>query len=1016
MEHFHSFNMGCGASTSKSKVAPNNLNNIHEARNINDDFNDVADVEDSNTSHASGMGVGMGSPLVLGAGVGVAAAGVPLGLGSTLAAADAGGGRSAAAAASSSSSSTQPSSIMIPGGTMDAVRHAVTRTTSAAAHAAEIAVDGVVEAAGESRAELAAAAASTAGELMGHATEAASAAGHALLELGKTLPWVAPVAFLIGAVAKAAHDAKTLRADAQAFGRTVESVEDILKEAGDKGTLDKAKNAVDDLRGSLEEGLAYCQRLASQSTFTAMLLSSRDATKLQEINQAIQDSINVITLMASVTTATLVQAKFAQGERLKAKLEELGGAASALDNEDAMKELEGELEASDKLLMASVQKTNLAVEKSHKQLWQRLKTQNEESRAQSDAMSKQIEKLTTMMSAMMAFRAGGENATGESMAQQTTGAVLREIQECMPIRQDEARGIEQIRKLDLDIAGSSDGNVDISDLVDSDDLQKAVQDAAREFGAPMAFMSTFDQDTQTVLASAFDKEKLEGGVGGEYTSSMSGMRMPREMTGCQHVIARNEVVQAQGGMGKLDGVPSIGFEAVDALAAAGAEHYVSLKHRFDNLNLDDPDGTFDSFAGIQVKNKGIGDFVSFMSTVEESHYSAAPIRVNGAPIGTFCVLDGKHRNDIDGKKLQQMADRVSEILVRKRAENRQKASTNLLSIEEEGSHTSVQAHADVAQAAASRRMSGKTSESSRSGGAITHLTEDTFEASVMAADRDVVVMLTAPWCGVCKSLVPAFSTMAAKYKSPMFATYDVDASDVPLPHDAWRTNKIPTIVLAPRGVGVNPVRFGGHISSSDLTALEVWLAETHNVAFDPPLARSSGRAPENELVKYEGHDEPAEPSSLTLVNSVSPPATLEQALEKFVQSHAAELDVFSRVIRRVNGYAPSSLEVLGRVLDSQHSRTEALADENPSVAKSGMVLGAMKRTAEHHLNMVRHLADSGSAGDAASSSSLLSLAEAVAMRHGAVNTRVVQHAFQQHAASIASSNVPVPQLAGGDAM
>ena len=104
------------------------------------------------------------------------------------------------------------------------------------------------------------------------------------------------------------------------------------------------------------------------------------------------------------------------------------------------------------------------------------------------------------------------------------------------------------------------------------------------------------------------------------------------------------------------------------------------------------------------------------------------------------------------------------------------------------------------------------------------------------------------------------------------------------------------------------------------------------------------------------------------------------------------------------------------VPSAQHSRTEALADENPSVAKSGMVLGAMKRTAEHHLNMVRHLADSGSAGDAASSSSLLSLAEAVAMRHGAVNTRVVQHAFQQHAASIASSNVPVHQLAGGDAM
>ena len=56
------------------------------------------------------------------------------------------------------------------------------------------------------------------------AAAAVDMAGEGLLGVAKDLPWVAPVAFLIGAVVKAAQDAAALKEDAARFVRVVRSV------------------------------------------------------------------------------------------------------------------------------------------------------------------------------------------------------------------------------------------------------------------------------------------------------------------------------------------------------------------------------------------------------------------------------------------------------------------------------------------------------------------------------------------------------------------------------------------------------------------------------------------------------------------------------------------------------------------------------------------------------------------------------------------------------------------------
>ena len=136
--------------------------------------------------------------------------------------------------------------------------------------------DALVAAAGVS----AAAASSAAG---GERTIAA-APGELLLAVAEQLPFVAPVAFLIGAVISAAHTAKTLVADATEFATFVAGIEAVCQQAAAQGSLAKAQGAIEQLRSALEEGLAHCQRLQVQTFAAGMLFSGGDARKFEEVS------------------------------------------------------------------------------------------------------------------------------------------------------------------------------------------------------------------------------------------------------------------------------------------------------------------------------------------------------------------------------------------------------------------------------------------------------------------------------------------------------------------------------------------------------------------------------------------------------------------------------------------------------------------------------------------------------------------------------------------------------------
>ena len=98
--------------------------------------------------------------------------------------------------------------------------------------------------------------------------------GEALLELAKTLPIVAPVAFLIGAIASSAVTAVNLRGDCLEFGRIVKVLEAILLRAQN---LESSQEVIYDVKQSLEEALQLMQKIQDRGFLTSTFFA-RSAT------------------------------------------------------------------------------------------------------------------------------------------------------------------------------------------------------------------------------------------------------------------------------------------------------------------------------------------------------------------------------------------------------------------------------------------------------------------------------------------------------------------------------------------------------------------------------------------------------------------------------------------------------------------------------------------------------------------------------------------------------------------
>ena len=94
---------------------------------------------------------------------------------------------------------------------------------------------------------------------------------------------------------------------------------------------------------------------------------------------------------------------------------------------------------------------------------------------------------------------------------------------------------------------------------------------------------------------------------------------------------------------------------------------------------------------------------------------------------------------------------------------------------------------------------------------------DNFETGVMQKDKDVLLLLYAPWCGWCKKIAPdyikATEMLASNSQVELMA---VDATQWQTTHPKVQVQGFPTVFLFKKGDKANPVEYNGDRSANDL--------------------------------------------------------------------------------------------------------------------------------------------------------------------------------------------------------
>ena len=551
---------------------------------------------------------------------------------------------------------------------------------------------------------------------------AAAVAGQGLLAFAKELPWVAPLAFLIAGVVQASAEVHSLKADAKVFCKNVQSCEAILQEVASKGHLEHVRESVEALQYTMEEGLAFCQRLRMQYFITQLIMSGRDTVKFREISNSLHRQVSVIAAAASINAQSVIVDDFQQGEQLKAKLEELGGAAAVAADPDKMAQCTSFLKASDELMLGAINSVEAAVrleaQKSRRDMEQMKETLLESQKQQTKVLEDQVNKLTTMMEALLMAKAGPgvdfSQPTGVPVAAQppapppapapeapapepvpdpeaapapespeapapeapaplapeavaakfeetVNAEQIRAYMKTMPTYDNEAERLVAVKEAGLETA-------DVTDTIGADEFTSITKEAMDEFGVCTAYIGSIDGTRQTY--QSWRQKHLDGSV-----QDHAGLWLPNKFGMCKHTVKANDVVVANGSMAEntLEGMPMLSAEEMQSMAMAGDKEMGRIFGDVQQM-MEDPEGkvpneqlTKEDWSPHGEKGMTYGKIRGFFAhtmpqVMPQTHYTGIPIKVGGETVATFCVVDSKQRDDINVDKMKEYAARAQKVM------------------------------------------------------------------------------------------------------------------------------------------------------------------------------------------------------------------------------------------------------------------------------------------------------------------------------------------------------------------
>ena len=209
--------------------------------------------------------------------------------------------------------------------------------------------------------------------------------GQALLEVAQQVPLLAPVAFLVGAVASSAAEAVVLKEDCAEFQVLIEHLEKILVRAE---SLEDHGASVNEIRDTLTEALQLMETLKTQGALKSVFVAESQKSRFEDLRVRIQQAIARLNLSAAVDTAVITKAKFRQSEELAKKVEDLGGFEAVVDDPRKMEQVSSMMEGGERVVANVVQRARHDIAEVGRELRASQRLMDSIHEAQEDAVKK----------------------------------------------------------------------------------------------------------------------------------------------------------------------------------------------------------------------------------------------------------------------------------------------------------------------------------------------------------------------------------------------------------------------------------------------------------------------------------------------------------------------------------------------------------------------------------------------------------------------------------------------------